>query len=1129
MSDSAAPLELIRKAMKVAEERLNVPQIIDPEDLNKDKPDDQSVSTYLSFFYSPGSVGERVLLEWWNKTFARHLTNFTTDWHDPNVLCEMVDHFVPRSKRNGNARRAMLVAERRLGVERTFNPDDISSRKVERLSLMVYVRQFQGLEVQHPYSEEEERIDGAAEEEEEVNKTATAKRLSSYHLVEEDDEDFTMVELSPSSPTHDGATVETQSCDGSTTVPTFVTEIVVRHLDAPPTEPAATETLAASSQPAATVVEVTAPASIESLVTEPAIDIESVTTEIVHVPEPANVVPLAIQVVHTEQVVSNRGEAVDTDVEGQPVENSVAKETEMDAEEMMLQEALEETIQHAFEQKALKRTLINVNFTPTTTPSPPPSNHAEIHSDNVSLSISDILQSEDPEVVTDREEKDKADARPDRCLVTGRGLYKAAVKSLASFSVDCSQAGPGRLRATVVSPRGDRLDLGTETNKDGAYRLGFTPNVAGNHAIHLEWGGRHIPGSPFTCEVFDPSMCVASGQGLVRSTVGTTASFEVAARGAGNGTISASIRGPTRSILLMEVGSENSTYYYEYDPEEAGTYVIEIKWSGFSIPGSPFQVQTDAPDTPMTADEVVVRNLPEHRVQVNQEVKVTVDASKASGGTLSAVAQSPTVEEPCTITEVAGEEGVYEAKFTPREVGEYTVHIEYGDCAIPDSPLPITVNDPTKCMVDTTSLPEGMQRIGKPVTIRVLTSSAGEGDVTAMVKGLDQPCGTRQESEGVWVVSYTPQCRGKYFVEIFFDGFPVLKAPINFDVGDIIDQIILTKPVTRAGYHPTNKSLEFMILAPGINPGELTVAAHGTKTASAPTLAISSSNETYTVLLTALSPDDYKVEIAYKGKQVSGSPFVLVVRDQPAPEKVVTFDPVIPHARGKPIELVFDTAQAGEGSLAVNITSDTGESFATQLKEVSSSLFVISFYPQQEGVYTAGVTWAGKHISGSPMPLKFKVQKRDPQVCIVFESSASLRAKLTAKATMKSSGAAVNMDVRQFERGKYQLSFQPPKRDVYSLQVFEFEREVNGSPFMVDLLKPRHPGLPQVEEGTGILSVMVTGEKAGAIKPTLEYNKPTNTARIGFLSKQHDMYRMSVFWNHKLIPGSPFNIDLSRV
>lgn len=1145
-SDSSEPLELIRTAMKVAEGRLNVPQIIDPEDLNKDKPDDQSVSTYLSFFNCPGSVGEKALLGWWNTTFGRHLTNFTTDWHDPDVLCELVDHFVPRSKRNGNVHRAMIVAERRLGIERMLLPEDVVDHKADRLMLMVYVAQFQGLEVQQPYSNEEERIDTAAEEEEKVVTAAASKRLSSYRPEEDDngvEDEFvdarSPTPLSPKSPipvalTHDVVIAETHSHSAGSG---FVTEIVIKQPTA--TEPPPAPPVVA--KPAVTTIRVNAePVPIELPVAEPDIAIETLTTETAaHTSELSATEFSKPDRKQNEHDSSEPKIAGESKANSQPIDKGKAtiSETEMDPDEIMMQEALEETFQHALEKKALNRLSLIVNLSPppTTTTTPPSSNHNEIHSDNVSISISDIL---DQDVDTDKEDATDHDAaggsKPDRCLVTGRGLYKASVNALASFSVDCSQAGRGKLRATVSSPRGEHLDLSAEATKEGVHSLRFTPKVAGNHAISLEWDGRHIPGSPFTCEVLDPAMCVVGGPGFSRGNtiVGNTASFQVSTRGAGNGTISASIRGPTRPVVLMEVGHDNNTYYYEYDPEEPGTYVIDIKWSGFSIPGSPFRVEAEEQQTPMKADKVVVRDLPTQRVQVNREVVVTVDASEASGSSLSAVAHGPSLEEACTIEEVDGEgegSGLYAVKFTPREIGEYTIYVDYGECAIPDSPLPITVNDPTKCMVDTTSLPKGLQRTGTPVSLRVLTNLAGEGDLTAVVKGLDQSCQTRQESDGVWIVSYTPQSRGKHFIDIFFDNFAILKTPISFDVGDVIDQIILTKPVNRSGYYPTNKSLEFMILAPGINAGELTIAAHGMKTASTPTLAVSSSNETYTVLFTAVAPDDYKVEIAYKNKQVSGSPFILTVRDQPAPEKVIAYDSVIPHVMGKPIELVFDTSQAGEGSLAVNITSDGGEYIATHLKEVSPSLSLISFIPTKEGVYSAGVTWAGKHIRGSPLSLKFEVQKKDPQVCIVFESNMSLKTKLTGKVTSKSTNAAVNLDVRQFERGKYQLSFHPPKRDTYLLTVFEFDKEVSGSPFTIDLLKPSQPGLPELEYGKGIFSVMVTGEKTGPVKPTLEYSQSTDTAKIGFLSKQRDLYKLDIFWNHRLIQGSPFNIDLSRV
>ena len=67
--------------MHTAQSSLNVPQILSPDDLFVDHPDEVSVMTYLSYFCRVGSPGERALLVWVQQEIpGQNVTNLTTDW-----------------------------------------------------------------------------------------------------------------------------------------------------------------------------------------------------------------------------------------------------------------------------------------------------------------------------------------------------------------------------------------------------------------------------------------------------------------------------------------------------------------------------------------------------------------------------------------------------------------------------------------------------------------------------------------------------------------------------------------------------------------------------------------------------------------------------------------------------------------------------------------------------------------------------------------------------------------------------------------------------------------------------------------------------------------------------------------
>lgn len=93
---------------------------------------------------------KEVLLTWLNcKLEGRNVSNFTTDWNDGIVLCELVNALEPGllspkiylqgSWPHRSVAIAMETAEKAWGIPEIVSPDDMISSEVDELSVMTYV------------------------------------------------------------------------------------------------------------------------------------------------------------------------------------------------------------------------------------------------------------------------------------------------------------------------------------------------------------------------------------------------------------------------------------------------------------------------------------------------------------------------------------------------------------------------------------------------------------------------------------------------------------------------------------------------------------------------------------------------------------------------------------------------------------------------------------------------------------------------------------------------------------------------------------------------------------------------------------------------------------------------------
>ncbi|ESO02631.1 hypothetical protein HELRODRAFT_161920 [Helobdella robusta] len=161
--------------------------------------------------------------------------------------------------------------------------------------------------------------------------------------------------------------------------------------------------------------------------------------------------------------------------------------------------------------------------------------------------------------------------------------------------VDAKNAGKDELKATCKGPN-KFTQCKVEEVAEGLFNVSFTPEEPGPHLLHFLYAGVMIPNCPATIRIagpIDPSKVVVTGKGVQDGVLATfDNSFTVETKGAGPGQLTVRMRGrkDTFRIEMRRDPMNNRTIHCRYNPTEVGLYILDIKWSGQHVPGSPFKI-----------------------------------------------------------------------------------------------------------------------------------------------------------------------------------------------------------------------------------------------------------------------------------------------------------------------------------------------------------------------------------------------------------------------------------------------------------------------------------------------------------------------------------------------------------
>ena len=719
----------------------------------------------------------------------------------------------------------------------------------------------------------------------------------------------------------------------------------------------------------------------------------------------------------------------------------------------------------------------------------------------------------------------------------------------ASLTADTSTAGPGTLTAKCQGVKSNDVAVEITATAENIYSVSFIPEVEDIYNLSIFYQDTEVISSPFTADLrCYPDRVKHTGTSLPDETSApVTLTFNT--KEAGRGVLSAKVSGDSVGSVPVQVEEttpdEYNVTFVSLGPD---LYSVETLWSEKQVKDSPFTV-----DLRPHADGVVHTgtSLPE---EAGAPIVLSFDAKEAGRGSMNAKTRGESVGPIATdVKEIAPKQ--FSVAFTPPKPDLYSVDVTWSDQPVNNSPFTIDTRPPVfpenvKCGELLYTLP------GEPASLTADASTAGPGTLTANCIGeksgeVPVKVTAAPDRDGEYNFTFKPPMADLYTISVFYEGAEVNDSPFIVDLRCYPDRVKHTGTVL-----PEEAEAPVLLNFDTKDAGRGTLTAKVAGESAGPlsvdvTGAVSSEP---TVSFVSPQPDLYKVEVLWSDQQVKDSPFSVDLRSYP--DQVEHVRTSLPEEAGAPVALIFDTKDAGRGSLSAKAVGNSAGPVATEVKKKPMNEFDVMFIPPESDLYEVNVYWSDKPVKDSP----FTVDTRPPvfpenvkcgellftlpgePASLTADTSTAGPGTLTAKCKGDKSGN-VPVAVEATSESDFEISFKPEIEDLYTVSVFYEDTEVKDSPFTADLRcypdRVKHTGtsLPDEtsapvtltfntkEAGRGVLSAKVSGDAVGSVPVYVEETTPDEYS-VTFVSLEPDNYTVDVLWSGKPVKDSPFSVDL---
>ncbi len=510
----------------------------------------------------------------------------------------------------------------------------------------------------------------------------------------------------------------------------------------------------------------------------------------------------------------------------------------------------------------------------------------------------------------------------------------------------------------------------------------FTPTLPGVYRVEVACVNMLVEGSPFQVEVADPSQCRPVGLLPKYLKMGDPYKFTVDMKNSGVGDIEfvsadGEVTMPFDTVVLPV--NKNGMQTLEVTPQKSGDYLVGIQFHGSFIPSNPFRVTVCDPNKCRAGG-----NLKTGVVGKPVEFNVVIMGKESDGIKPTVKAFGPSAKYTADIRST--EEYTFAVRFTPWEVGNHEITIQYGGFDIPKSPFQMIVSAFDSKGISATG--SGLQEAftGLPAQFVVLAKQEGlleDGNlqikVAGVVNNVECKVRARDNSNGTYNIAYLAQLPGAYLVTILAGGRHIPGSPFRLTATPGPDALncYMYGPATEPQSVLTiGKPIDFTVDASEGGTGTLSVKAVGPGGAEARVyMAKAGKKGIWDIMLDPVRHGKYRVSVKWSGKHIQASPFLLKVFPGADASKCKAFGPGLEDGMvGKASSFTIETRNAGAGTLKVRLHG-VKDAFKIDIKPADQRdvrTLVARYDPRKPGEYLVTIKWTDLHVPGSPFRVKIE-------------------------------------------------------------------------------------------------------------------------------------------------------------
>ncbi|XP_052890939.1 filamin-A isoform X3 [Anopheles moucheti] len=759
----------------------------------------------------------------------------------------------------------------------------------------------------------------------------------------------------------------------------------------------------------------------------------------------------------------------------------------------------------------------------------------------------------------------------------GPGLKSGMVGQPACFVVE-TNGETGNLGFSIAGP--SQAEIECHDNGDGSALVKYHPTAPGEYAVHILCRNEDIPKSPHIAQVlpkaddFHPELVKVTGPGVEKNggvTVGKPTEFTVDATRAGSAPLEVKINDVFSNTITHKITqTESGTKKISYTAPTAERVTVEVNYGGVAVPQSPFRVNVS---TPLDASKVQFFGpWLEPGVKPNAATHFNVDARAAGNGLLEVNLVHEESKQKIPVRIIDNNDNTYAVEVIPPLAGTYSTNLLYGGLKVPLSPK-VTVSPP----VDVSKIKvDGLEPsvvMNAPTDFLVDMSKVGDDvDRSKLSCNIFDPRGNEipsklvpsDSADDVFRIMYTPFEAGRHTIELLYDNVPVPGSPFVVNVKSGCD------PSRCRAYGPglegalTDKMATFTVETRGAGAGGLSLAIEGPSEAKMS--CTDNRDGSCDVEYLPTEPGEYDITIRFADKHIPGSPFRVVVNESTRPEKVKVYGPGIEHGQvcdGVPAQFFIDCGDAGPGKIAVKLSSSEGKPITAQVQDKGDGVYGVTYVPPKEGsVITANVRFADQDVSCSPFVMTVSPAPNDVPVKVYGDATtkkslpASLPAKFQIDAPKTKAKEDINVSIKgpdgkplvpkmeQEPDGTYAVSFVPDECGPYNVSIKCGGKDVLGSPFLLQAIptgeadkckmvqavpvnqeygKKNHFAVDAREAGTGAVTCKIVSHSE-ASDVDIDIIEKDGFFDIFYVLKDPGDYDLDIKFGGQHIPNGTFTI-----